>query len=409
MPAELAALVAKMMAKDRARRFQSPGEVAQALMPFFMKGAQAFQSPKPDVSLGGEAGAGPRMASTLSLPAQPEAGAERPAIGSEQAAKPDAAETRWDTLIAIRDAENSPDATPSVAPRRRPPLARLAFAASVLALTLAAAWLGAALDDTSPGNVTVAQIMRNNSTRNPRSPKGGSSSPRERGSKPLPPRPGTDQQNGSAGAASNNDLAGSVDGSAEGEMEARRDTRKPRPVAEADTARGAGGVDQKAEPTDPAGGPRLPESITLDLELPFMELGSAGTRAAPSAIRLDRMQLKTPESKLEDAKKRYEQARSQCNKELLIAFEGAIHNVDSNGTISAVNRQILKDELRKEKAEFLKDHRALPERETMLKPVIDYLFAMVAARAIGPGLRGAGGGVRTNRRPQGHEACSRSQ
>ena len=35
VPAELAALVAKMMAKDPARRFQTPGEVAQALTPFF--------------------------------------------------------------------------------------------------------------------------------------------------------------------------------------------------------------------------------------------------------------------------------------------------------------------------------------------------------------------------------------
>ena len=38
VPAELAALVAKMMAKEPARRFQTPGEVAQALTPFFKKG-----------------------------------------------------------------------------------------------------------------------------------------------------------------------------------------------------------------------------------------------------------------------------------------------------------------------------------------------------------------------------------
>ena len=35
VPVELAALVAKMMAKDPRRRFQTPGEVAQALTPFF--------------------------------------------------------------------------------------------------------------------------------------------------------------------------------------------------------------------------------------------------------------------------------------------------------------------------------------------------------------------------------------
>ena len=38
VPAELAALVARMMAKDPARRFQTPGEVAKALTPFFKKG-----------------------------------------------------------------------------------------------------------------------------------------------------------------------------------------------------------------------------------------------------------------------------------------------------------------------------------------------------------------------------------
>jgi hypothetical protein len=38
VPAELAALVAKMMAKDPAHRFQTPGEVARALKPFFKPG-----------------------------------------------------------------------------------------------------------------------------------------------------------------------------------------------------------------------------------------------------------------------------------------------------------------------------------------------------------------------------------
>src|SRR5262249_16881294 len=37
VPAELAALVAKMLAKDPSQRFQTPGEVAQALSPYFKK------------------------------------------------------------------------------------------------------------------------------------------------------------------------------------------------------------------------------------------------------------------------------------------------------------------------------------------------------------------------------------
>ncbi len=47
VPAELAALVSKMMAKDVGRRFQTPAEVAEALKPFFKK---AGATAKPEVS-----------------------------------------------------------------------------------------------------------------------------------------------------------------------------------------------------------------------------------------------------------------------------------------------------------------------------------------------------------------------
>jgi len=50
VPTELAALVAKMMAKEPARRFQTPGEVAQALEPFFRKKAQPSLSISPVVA-----------------------------------------------------------------------------------------------------------------------------------------------------------------------------------------------------------------------------------------------------------------------------------------------------------------------------------------------------------------------
>jgi serine/threonine protein kinase len=45
VPAELAALVAKMMAKEPARRFQTPGEVAKALAPFFKRKAVGAVAP----------------------------------------------------------------------------------------------------------------------------------------------------------------------------------------------------------------------------------------------------------------------------------------------------------------------------------------------------------------------------
>ena len=50
VPAELAALVAKMMAKDPSQRFQTPGEVAEALTPFFKNANAAVTGPKADIS-----------------------------------------------------------------------------------------------------------------------------------------------------------------------------------------------------------------------------------------------------------------------------------------------------------------------------------------------------------------------
>jgi hypothetical protein len=47
-------VVAKMMAKDPRRRFQTPGEVAQALTPFFKKGSVAVTGVNPDISPGGD-------------------------------------------------------------------------------------------------------------------------------------------------------------------------------------------------------------------------------------------------------------------------------------------------------------------------------------------------------------------
>jgi hypothetical protein len=50
VPTDLAAIVARLMAKEPARRFQTPGEVAEALVPFFKKGNVALVGSKPDIS-----------------------------------------------------------------------------------------------------------------------------------------------------------------------------------------------------------------------------------------------------------------------------------------------------------------------------------------------------------------------
>ena len=70
VPVELAALVAKMMAKEPERRFQEPKEVAQALKPFFKTGSEGLLGSKPDRSRAGRA-----AASTGANSTQPVAGA----------------------------------------------------------------------------------------------------------------------------------------------------------------------------------------------------------------------------------------------------------------------------------------------------------------------------------------------
>jgi len=97
VPSELAAAVAKMMAKEPERRFQSPVEVAQALTPFFKHGGDrvgpsaAEFSPVGPVSLG-EAAGGARPAPAQPVPdraAAPLPAVERPAAAPRAWPRPE--------------------------------------------------------------------------------------------------------------------------------------------------------------------------------------------------------------------------------------------------------------------------------------------------------------------------------
>jgi serine/threonine protein kinase len=117
VPAELAALVAKMMAKDPARRFQTPGEVAEALKPFFRASNESYRSPRPEVSQVGQTDAG-RLAAT---PTQPGTEAGAGAASARKEAESSVAESRWESLVDFREEERSVDSAPSDEPTRRPP------------------------------------------------------------------------------------------------------------------------------------------------------------------------------------------------------------------------------------------------------------------------------------------------
>src|SRR5262249_17844063 len=86
VPAALAAVVAKMMAKDVARRYQKPAQVAQALAPFFKP--RAAEPPAAGAGPPGGAG-GPSMAS-------PESG-----TAGESTLRTRAAPRKWRLAAAV--------------------------------------------------------------------------------------------------------------------------------------------------------------------------------------------------------------------------------------------------------------------------------------------------------------------
>jgi len=120
VPAELAALVAKMMAKEPDRRFQTPSEVANALAPFFKKPTAAAVSPKLGVD-------------------------QNVAPDAVRGAQDPAAETghgMWSSLIDFRDTEDDADAVANALSLAEERLRWLwpAGAAAVLLCGLIGAW-----------------------------------------------------------------------------------------------------------------------------------------------------------------------------------------------------------------------------------------------------------------------------
>jgi hypothetical protein len=121
VPAELAALVAKMMAKEPERRFREPGEVAKALAPFFKKITQAavaagFGDPQVDPPAASLSTAG--LTQVATSPAPPPA-CTPPTEVTRNANRP---EEMWKSLIDFSESEEArPAAAVATEPVRKPP------------------------------------------------------------------------------------------------------------------------------------------------------------------------------------------------------------------------------------------------------------------------------------------------
>jgi formylglycine-generating enzyme required for sulfatase activity/serine/threonine protein kinase len=122
VPGELAALVAKMMAKAPEHRFQTPREVADALKPFFGKGGVAFKSAKVELSQASPATPDRPVSEPVPTPAQ-SANAEGGLVVPAKEAEQGVPEALWASLIDIKETESSSVAAPVMSPRRRPPWA----------------------------------------------------------------------------------------------------------------------------------------------------------------------------------------------------------------------------------------------------------------------------------------------
>ncbi len=170
VPVELAALVAKMMAKEPHRRFQTPGEVSKALTPFFKAGANAASRPSPEISRVGSATPSPQPGVGGSAPAQPAIPSTAPAPAPRGLSKPNPEGVAWESLIEFRETEGStaaaktkPEIAPTPAPVRRPPWVWAAVAIGVLLFGLLAAWSGVFKVKTPEGVIVLKNVQQDDS------------------------------------------------------------------------------------------------------------------------------------------------------------------------------------------------------------------------------------------------------
>jgi len=146
VPFELAAVVAKMMAKEPERRFQTPAEVAEALKPFFKPGAHPGAGLRPEISRVGKTEVSSRPVVAGVAPARPATLHAAPARAPRSLSTPKPEGAAWESLIELRETEFSaaaakpePHVARARAPVRRPPWVWASVAAGVFFVGLVVA------------------------------------------------------------------------------------------------------------------------------------------------------------------------------------------------------------------------------------------------------------------------------
>ncbi len=160
VPSELAALVAKMMAKEPERRFQTPSEVARALAPFFKKASPIARVLNPEISQVSQLAWTPESPAVGFVPTEP---ATRQASAPPRPEKKKAAmvepENRWDSLIEFKETEPLKEPAPAALTTgtQMPRWLWPAVAAGLLLMGLIVAWAVVVLRVNTPHGTIVLE------------------------------------------------------------------------------------------------------------------------------------------------------------------------------------------------------------------------------------------------------------
>jgi serine/threonine protein kinase len=160
VPVELAALVAKMMAKEPERRFQEPREIAQALTPFFKKGSVGAHVSIAEVSQDRQTESKPQKTGTSSASRRPKSNvADSPPPSGKRLAGASGPQSIWDSLIELEKAEPPRQTPPVLASARRSPRRWIWPAAGLFVFALlTAVALGVFMLRTASGTIVIDNL-----------------------------------------------------------------------------------------------------------------------------------------------------------------------------------------------------------------------------------------------------------